>query len=71
MRLDRWSWVLPLFIGCAPSDGATDDVAAQTTGTTTPSVADPTLVARIMTFDGEKPWSASTPSVVIARSMLN
>ncbi len=35
------------------------------------AAADPTLRARVMTFDGEQPWSAEQPVVLINRSMLN
>jgi len=34
------------------------------------TLADPTVSARIVTFDGEKNWPGSGPSVVIARSSL-
>jgi hypothetical protein len=35
------------------------------------TAANPSLVARVMTFQGEQPWSATTPTVVITRSMLD
>lgn len=35
------------------------------------TVADPTVSARVMTFDGEQPWSTAQPVIVISRSMLD
>lgn len=34
------------------------------------TLADPTVTARIVTFEGEKDWSTTTPVVVIPRSVL-